>query len=113
MNVFKHRVKLSGIIRSLLLMVICLKHLSIVAYETGSGEMEINHCDCKDYVGDGGSITAPFIDASATDIFICVSQCVYKEFDQSFDNSYIYFSPNFYVTLDEACKVILQPTMTS
>ena len=80
-----------------------------MVYKTGSGEVEINHWDYRDYIGDGGRITAPFIDASATGIVISVSKGVYKEFDQSFDNSYIYFSTTFYAILDKASKVILQP----
>ena len=40
-------------------MVICVNHLSIVAYETGSDEFEINQYDCKDYIRDGGNIIVP------------------------------------------------------
>ena len=64
--------KFSGIIQSFILMVICLNHLNIVVYETGSGEVEINHYECKDYIGYGGNITAPFLGDSATGIVICV-----------------------------------------
>ncbi|CAK8686829.1 unnamed protein product [Clavelina lepadiformis] len=39
--------------------MVCLNHLSIVVYEIGSGEVEINHYECKDYIGDGGNITVP------------------------------------------------------
>ena len=80
---------ISGIIRSFFVMVVFLKYLSIVVYETGSDEVEINHCNCKDYIGDGGSITAPFIGASATGIVISVSQDAYKDFYQVINNSYI------------------------
>ncbi|CAK8686814.1 unnamed protein product [Clavelina lepadiformis] len=49
----------SRIIRSFISAVVCLNHLSIVAYEIGNREVEINHYECKDYIGDGGSITVP------------------------------------------------------
>ncbi|CAK8686722.1 unnamed protein product [Clavelina lepadiformis] len=44
-------------IRSFISAMVCLNHLSIVAYETCSGEAEINHYQCKDYIGVGGNIT--------------------------------------------------------
>ena len=40
-------------------------------------------------IGEGGNITAPFIGASVTNIFIRVSQDVYKDFDQGVDNNHI------------------------
>ncbi|CAK8686720.1 unnamed protein product [Clavelina lepadiformis] len=62
----------------------------------------------KCHIGDGDSITTPFIGASATDVFIRVSQDVYRDFDQGVDNNQIFFSSTFYTALDDKCKAVVQ-----
>ena len=107
--------KLSRIIESFVLMVVCLNHLSVMAYETGNVVVEISLPDSagQGFIGDGGSITVAVIGASATAIVISVSQDFYKNFNQGVDNSYSYFSPTFIPSWMKAAKLFSKATITS